>query len=81
MAKYEMAIEYKSGHVTRPIVHQTVAAAFHERPEVKEVILRCPSATKAAQDAVDKYNNDAPPLRNRAGDDMRVTLAVGPVKD
>lgn len=81
MAKYEIAIEYKSAPVTRPIVHQTVGAAVHTRPELTEVILRCPSATKAARDAVVKYNDEEPPLKNRAGRSVRVTLAVGPAKE
>jgi hypothetical protein len=77
MAKYEIAIEFKSNHVTRPVVHQTVGAAVHTRSEISEVILRCPSATKAAQEAVKRYNDDVPPLKNRAGTNVRVTLAVG----
>lgn len=77
MAKYEIAIEFKSNHVTRPVLHQTVGAAVHTRSDVKEVILRCQSATRAAHEAVEKYNSDVPRLRNRAGDDVRVTLAVG----
>lgn len=78
MAKYEIAIEFKSNHVTRPVVHQTVGAAMHTRSEIREVILRCPSATRAAQEAVKRYNEDAPPLKNRAGTNVRVTLAVDP---
>lgn len=78
MAKYEIALEFKSNHVTRPVLHQTVGAAVHTRSEISEVILRCPSATKAAQEAVRKYNNDVPPLKNRAGESVRVTLAVDP---
>lgn len=78
MAKYEIAIEFKSNRVTRPVLHQTVGAAVHMRAEINEVMLRCPSATKAAQEAVQKYNDDTPPLKNRAGTDVRVTLAVGP---
>jgi len=81
MPSYEIAIEYKSGHVTRPILHQTVGAAMHTRADVKEVILRCPSATKAALEAVDKYNEESPPLKNRSGKDVRVTIALGPVKE
>lgn len=77
MAKYEIAIEFKSNHVTRPVVHQTVGAAVHTRPEINEVVLRCPSATKAAHEAVDKYNGDSPPLRSRSGNSVRVTLAAG----
>jgi hypothetical protein len=77
MAKYEIAIEFKSNHVTRPVLHQTVGAAVHTRPDVKEIILRCRSATRTAQEAVEKYNNDVPHLRNRAGDSVRVTLAAG----
>lgn len=78
MAKYEIAIEFKSNRVTRPVLHQTVGAAVHTRSEIREVILRCSSATKAAQEAVMKYNDDVPPLKNRAGTSVRVTLAVGP---
>jgi len=81
MAKYEIAIEFKSNHVTRPVLHQTVGAAMHTRSELREVILRCPSATKAAHEAVGKYNDEAPTLKNRAGNSVRVTLAVGPRKD
>ncbi|MEI9900141.1 MAG: hypothetical protein WDN31_08445 [Hyphomicrobium sp.] len=77
MAKYEIAIEFKSNHVTRPVLHQTIGAALHTRSEAKEVILRCPSATRAAQEAADKYNSDVPPLKNRAGESVRVTLATG----
>jgi hypothetical protein len=80
MAKYEIAIEFKSNHVTRPVLHQTVGAAVHTRPEINEVMLRCLSATTAAKEAVDKYNDDVPPLKNRAGNRVRVTLAVGPQK-
>jgi hypothetical protein len=43
-------------------------------------MLRCLSATTAAKEAVDKYNDDVPPLKNRAGNRVRVTLAVGPQK-
>jgi hypothetical protein len=81
MAKYEIAIEYKSAHVTRPVVQQIIGAAVHTRTEVREVILRCPSATRAALSAVDDYNDAAAALKNRTGRNVRVTLAVGPVKD
>lgn len=77
MAKYEIAIEFKSNHVTRPVVHQTVGAAVHTRSELSEIILRCPSATRAAQEAVGRYNDEEPSLKNRAGKSVRVTLAVG----
>ena len=80
MAKYEIAIEYKSARVTRPIVQQTVGAAVHTRSEVKEVLLRCTSATKTAWNAVNDYNDARAPLKNRSGKSVRVTLAVGPVK-
>ncbi|MFA5901952.1 MAG: hypothetical protein WC829_22885 [Hyphomicrobium sp.] len=80
MAKYEIAIEFKSNHVTRPVVHQTVGAAVHTRPELREVVLRCHSATRAAQEAVGKYNDEKPSLKNREGQSVRVTLAVGAPK-
>jgi hypothetical protein len=80
MAKYEIAIEYKSAHVTRPIVQQTVGAAVHARREIREVILRCPNATKTATDAVNDFNDTGAALKNRSGKSVRVTLAVGPVK-
>jgi hypothetical protein len=80
MAKYEIAIEYKSAHVTRPIVQQTVGAAVHAGRDVREVILRCPSVARTAREAADDYNNAAATLKNRAGKSVRVTLAVGPVK-
>jgi hypothetical protein len=80
MAKYEIALEYKSAHVTRPIVQQTVGAAVHARREISEVILRCPSATKTALQAIDDYNDATAALKNRSGKSVRVTLAVGPVK-
>jgi len=81
MAKYEIAIEFKSNRVTRPVLHQTVGAAMHTRAELREVILRCPTATRAAHEAARKYNRDVPPLRNRAGTCVRVTLAVGARED
>lgn len=78
MAKYEIAVEFKSNRVTRPVLHQTVGAAVHTRSDIREVIVRCISATKAAQEAAAKYNDDVPQLKNRAGDTVRVTLAVDP---
>ena len=76
MAKYEIAIEFKSNHVTRPVLHQTVGAAVHTRAGAREVIVRCPTATRAAHQAAAKYNNDTPTLKNRNGDSVRVTLAT-----
>ena len=76
MAKYEIAIEFKSNHVTRPVLHQTVGAAVHTRADAREVILRCPTATRAAHQAAAKYNDEVPSLKNRAGDSVRVTLAT-----
>ena len=76
MAKYEIAIEFKSNHVTRPVLHQTVGAAVHTRADVREVILRCPSATRAALEAGRKYNRDRPRLQSRTGNSVQVTLAV-----
>ena len=75
MPKYELAIEYKSARVTRPILQQTVGAAVHARPEIDEVVLRCPSATRTAHDAVKDYNNTRASLKNRTGRRLRVTLA------
>lgn len=80
MAKYEIAIEFKSNHVTRPVLHQTVGAAMHTRAELREVILRCPTATRAAHEAARKYNRDRPRLKNRTGGSVQVTLAVGSQK-
>jgi hypothetical protein len=77
VAKYEIAIEFKSNHVTRPVLHQTVGAAMHTRAELREIILRCPSATRAAREAARKYNRDLPQLKNRAGNSVQVTLATG----
>jgi hypothetical protein len=75
MPKYELAIEYKSARVTRPVLQQTVGAAMHARPEVDEVVLRCSSATRTARDAVADYNDARASLKNRRGRRVRVTLA------
>jgi|EndMetStandDraft_8_1072994.scaffolds.fasta_scaffold3884656_1 hypothetical protein len=80
MPKYEIAIEYKSANVSRPVLHQTVGAAVHTRPEIDEVILRCGRATRTAHQAARDYNNRAAALKNRKGRNVRVTLAVGPVE-
>jgi hypothetical protein len=80
MPKYEIAIEYKSANVSRPVLHQTVGAAVHTRPEIDEVILRCGRATRTAHQAARDYNNRAAALKNRKGRNVRVTLAIGPVE-
>ncbi len=63
--------------MTRPVLHQTVGAAMHTRADLREVILRCPTATSAAHEAARKYNRDVPGLKNRTGNGVQVTLAVG----
>lgn len=81
MPSYEIAIEFKSGHVTRPMVQQIAGAAIHTRADVSEVIIRAPSAAKTAHNAVADYNDDDAPLKNRTGDPVRVTLALGPGRE
>jgi len=81
MPSYEIAIEFKSGRVTRPMVQQIAGAAIHTRADVREVIIRAPSAAKTAQSAVADYNDDRASLKNRAGDPVRVTLALGPGRE
>jgi hypothetical protein len=80
MAKYEIAIEYKSANVSRPVLHQTVGAAVHTRPEIDEVIVRCGRATRTAHQAARDYNDRRAALKNRKGRNVRVTLAIGPVE-
>jgi hypothetical protein len=80
MPKYEIAIEYKSANVSRPVLHQTVGAAVHTRPEIDEVIVRCGRATRTARQAARDYNDRGAALKNRKGRNVRVTLAVGPVE-
>ena len=76
MPKYEIAIEYKSANVSRPVLHQTVGAAVHTRPEIDEVILRCGRATRTAHQAARDYNNRAAALKNRKGRNVRVPFTV-----
>jgi hypothetical protein len=80
MPKYEIAIEYKSANVSRPVLHQTVGAAVHTRPEIDEVIVRCGRATRTARLAARDYNDRSAALKNRKGRNVRVTLAIGPVE-
>jgi hypothetical protein len=74
MAKIEFAIEYKSGHVSRPQLNQIVGAALRSRPEVDEIIIRCPSAARTVWAAVDEINAKHT-LLNSSGRPVKVTVA------
>jgi hypothetical protein len=80
MAKYEIAVEYKSGHLTSPLLHQIIGAAIRARPDLDEIIVRCLTAARTAYDAASDYNKRAATLKNREGRNVRVTLAVGPLE-
>lgn len=78
MAKYEIAIEYKSGQLTRPQLQQIVTAAIQARPDVDEIIVRCAASARTALDMAREFSGRRKAFKNRHGRNVRVTLAVGP---
>ncbi len=76
MSKYEIAIEYKSGHLTRPQLQQIITAAIQARPDIDEVIVRCSSAARTALEMAQEYSGRLKAFKNRRGRNVRVTLAL-----
>ncbi len=77
MPKYEIAVEFKSGHLTRPQLQQIVTAAIQARPDIDEIIVRCTSAARTALAMAREYSGRIKAFKNRAGRNVRVTLAIG----
>jgi hypothetical protein len=80
MPKYEIAIEYKDRHLTRPQLNQIIGAAISNRPDVDEIIIRCRTATGTARAAAEEIAESGSILNSR-GRRVRVTLAVNSRKD
>ena len=78
MAKYEIAIEYKSGQLTRPQLQQIITAAIQARPDLDEIIVRCTASARTALEMAREYSGISKGFKNRRGRNVRVTLAVGP---
>ena len=49
MSTYEIALEYKDKHLTRPELQKIIGAALTNRTDVKEVIIRCRSAAQTTR--------------------------------
>ena len=74
MASYELAIEYKDRHLTRPMLQQIIGAALTTRPGVDEIIIRCRTTTGTALKAAMEISQNGT-IRNSGGALVRVTLA------
>lgn len=74
MASYEIAIEYKDRHLTRPMLQQIIGAALMNRPNVEEVIVRCRTSASTARSAAEEICREGT-IRNNNGVQVRVTLA------
>lgn len=75
MASYEIAVEYKDRHLTRPELQQIIGAALINRADVKEVIIRCRSASQTAFRAAEEIAAEGS-IRNSLGKKVKVIIAV-----
>lgn len=74
MASYELAIEYKDRHLTRPMLQQIIGAALMNRPGVDEIVVRCRTSAGTARRAAEDICREGT-IRNNNGAQVRVTLA------
>lgn len=75
MSTYEIAVEYKDKHLTRPELHKIIGAALTNRADVMEVIIRCRSAAHTTYRAVAEIAAEGS-IRNSHGKVVKVILAV-----
>jgi hypothetical protein len=74
VSTYEIAIEYKDRHLTRPMLQQIIGAALCTTPGVTEVIIRCRTAAGTALKAAEEIARSGN-IINGVGRRVRVTLA------
>jgi hypothetical protein len=75
MAQYTIALEYKSGRLNRPMLQQIIGATVQTNPDADEIIVRCPTATRTAYEAV-RDMADQETYKNSNGRVVRITIAV-----
>jgi hypothetical protein len=74
VATYEIVIEYKDRHLTRPMLNQIIGAALYTTPGVTEVIIRCRTAAGTARKAAEQIARSGS-ISNGVGRKVKVTLA------